>query len=79
MGTEYTDYTMKVIDGLFGGLGDMRSAQAEEAYEEKLIAEAREIVAGAGDLEPTPEHLRIVLSRMDQYTAEAMDAESVPF
>lgn len=46
-------------------LNDARSAQEQEWYENRLIAEARAIVAGTSDAQPHQEHLRLLLEALD--------------
>lgn len=45
--------------------GDYYSGVAQDNYEQNIINEARDIVAGLSSMEPTVEHLRITLEWLD--------------
>jgi hypothetical protein len=89
MDTGYA-YLDNLLDGLL--VSDMRTTQAElmeeqgaavsaaacEAYELRLVEEARALVAGKQGV-PTVEHLRVLLERLGGATPTPEEGDEAPF
>lgn len=58
--------------------GDVLSGIAETAYEQRVVASARAIVAGTSHTTPTPEHLRVLLCWLDG-DGRSSTLDEVPF
>jgi len=67
------------VDSLLVDLGAAASAAAKAMYQDRIVSEARAIVAGELAVSPTDEHLRVLLDRLDGLQPRPSALDEKPF